>query len=79
MLVILEDWFPSFGAEFYDTLAYLFDVTNRIIVHPMHHVVLKFGPETDLATLSEHASPVLTVGYSVGIDPCCHLCLMAWL
>ena len=53
MLVILEDWYPSFGAEFYDTLAYLFDVANGIIVHPMHHVVLKFGTETNLVTLSE--------------------------
>ena len=53
MLVILEDWFLSFSAEFYDTLAYLFDVTDEIIVHSIHYVVLKVGPETELATLSE--------------------------
>ena len=43
----------TFCAEFYETLAYLFDVTYRIIVHPMHHVVLKICTEADLTTLSE--------------------------
>ena len=39
--------------QFYDMLALLFDVSDEIIVYPMHHVVLKIGPETDLAILSE--------------------------
>ena len=47
-LVILEDWLLSFSAEFYDTLAYLFDVTDEIIVHPMHHIVVKVRPETHI-------------------------------
>ena len=53
ILLILEDCFLSFSAEFYDTLAYLFEVIDEMIVYPMHHVVLKVGPETNLATLSE--------------------------
>ena len=54
MLVIQEDCCLSPGAELYDTFVYLFDVTDGIIVvHPMHHVVLKFGPKAHLATLSD--------------------------
>jgi len=50
---MLEDWSLALGAEFYDNLAFLFDVTDGIIVHLMHHVVLKVGPKAHLATLSE--------------------------
>ena len=53
MLVILEDWFLTPGAKFYDMLAYLFDVADGIIVHPMDHIVLKVSPNAHLASLSD--------------------------
>ena len=63
VLVILVDLFLSFSAELYDTLAYFFDVTDEIIVHPMHHVVLKVGLEAHLATLSERPGPCKPCAY----------------
>ena len=69
VLVILEDWFPSFSAEFYGTLSYLFDAIDEIIVHPMHHVVgLKAGP-----------GPTHSPGYSViDLGPC-KPCAHCWM
>ena len=53
VLIVLEDWFLTFCAEFYDTWTYLFDVSDGIILHPMHHVVLEVGTEAYLTTDSE--------------------------
>ena len=53
MLVVLEDWFPTLSAKFYDTLADLFDVGDDLVIHPVDHIVLEVSLKANLAPLSE--------------------------